>query len=518
MSILIETIYLKINFNIPTITDTTLTRNLFYFPSEETTTAKSTGGSLTKYPFFTFDVKYPTSELKSMTRSEQINFFFDKELFKNTLEKFPIATTASQRFDNGNYNVMCMLGCMFPTSFPIPSNVQNSFETKIEKKTNNDDDFDFSKDGTVFSYIRINGSVYTVVKSLWINDIINNNTFNVLLTKLNEYNDWENSQKIKLLNEIDKQKRKLMKKRDIFFKTYKSPDNVLSELTDFTKETSSSRSSRYALENQKVRRLLPEIRSQFALLYSNSADIDKVISLSVQIKKLLNKIPTYSDFIPGEFYSVASYSKNIYSDKIVLYAIEHPEFIKRANKETKETLNKYKNVNQIVASIQEFSSPKLNSSNSELQNLIDNFIKTKDSESKNIKSFAQYVRNLYVKKNKNFIASYSSDLLNIGVAISKIPDETKEGSEKKPRRLDSQLQIDVFKGIIKKDNLKCVHRNAYLEKLYDALKFNTASDTSELDKVRPYLDFDSISTQTKKGGKSRKNKNTKYNITRKNRF
>ena len=73
MPVTIETLYINLNFNIPGSTNRYLTRNLFYFPSAD---EKKVGGALTKYPFFTFDVKYPEDELKSLTREQVISVFF----------------------------------------------------------------------------------------------------------------------------------------------------------------------------------------------------------------------------------------------------------------------------------------------------------------------------------------------------------------------------------------------------------------------------------------------------------
>ena len=192
MPVTIETIYVNLNFNIPGSINRYLTRNMFYFPAPD---EKKVGGALTKYPFFTFDLKYPVDELKSLTREQVISVFFDKEQFSRLVSGKPISLSPGDKFENGNYNIMCMLGCMFPTVFPVQSNIQNSFESKIEKKVNINDEFDFSNDGTVFSYVQLGGSVYTVTKSLWVDDIINNTTFQKLLTELNKYNDCETKQK-----------------------------------------------------------------------------------------------------------------------------------------------------------------------------------------------------------------------------------------------------------------------------------------------------------------------------------
>ncbi len=109
---------------------------------------------------------------------------------------------------------------------------------------------------------------------------------------------------------------------------------------------------------------------------------------------------SYADLTPREFLAVIKYAKTINSDNTILYVIEHPEFIKKVGKETREVLSKYKNIGQIVSILTEFSSPKLNTSNPELQKLVDDFIKNKDSVSRNIKGFAFYVKNAYTMKTK----------------------------------------------------------------------------------------------------------------------
>lgn len=519
MPITIETIYININFNVPGSIDRYLTRNLFYFPAiqKKPVTSKMVGGALSKYPYFTFDVKYPVDEFKKLDREKLVSVFFDKELFLNLLGGKEIATTPIQRFENGNHNIMCMLGCMFPTCFPVPTNIQNSFETKIEKKVNTSGDIDFSNEGTVFSYIQLGGSVYTVVKSLWINDIINNKTFKRLLFELNKYNDWENKQKNELLKQIELQKKKILEAKTYFLRRYTNTTITLEQLKQIIKQYSSTNSrSRDFLEIIKANEAIPYLETQFNSFFTNQTNIDSVVAIAMKIKKIIEKLGSYSQLIPGEFISVIKYAKIINSDKLILYVIEHPEYIKKVSKDMKETLRKYKNIDQIIKVLQEFSSPSLNTSNSELQKLIDDFIKTKDSVVKNVKGFAAYVRNLYILKSKNVTAPYSSDLLNIGVALSKLPF-LKDGKliKTQDRRLEIQIQLDAFKGIITSDNVKCIHRNAILEKLYESLTLNSESkETVELDKVRPYLDFGSIK---KTGGKSFKKRSTKKNVTRKHR-
>jgi hypothetical protein len=522
MPIKIETLYVNIDFNIPGSASTYLTRNLFYFPSVQKKMGGSLkfGGALSRYQYFTFDTKYPVDELKKLSRERQVSFFFDKKLFLDVLSGREVTTSPLQRFENGNYNVMCMLGCMFPTSFPVSNNSQSSFEVKIEQKVNTSDEFDFSNEGTVFSYIQSGGSAYTITKSIWINDIINNKTFRRLVDDINKYNDWEMKQKNDLLKDIELQKKEFTDLKNRFVAEYTSSDKTLQDLSTLANRPLESYGYGYrssdAIKNIKIKAILPGLQREVENFFSNQNDIEKLVSISINIKDLIEKLGSTSDALPRDLLKIIKYAKLIYSDKVIIYVIEHPEYIKKVNKEMREKLSKYKNISQIVSILQEFSSPKLNSSNVELQKLIDDFIKTKDSVLKNIKGLAAYVRSVYLLKSKNLTGPYSIDLLNVGISLSKLPF-LKNGKliKLQERRLEIQIQLDAFKGIITSDNVKCIHRNAVLEKLYESLTLNGVSiETVELDKVRPYLDFGAIKKQ---GGKSRKQKKMKGNVTRKHR-
>jgi hypothetical protein len=515
MPIVIETLYVNINFNIPGSIDRYLTRNLFYFPRQEKTVG---GGPLSRYPYFTFDVKYPIDELKQFGREKLVSFFFDKQLYANVLSGREIAKEAIDKYENGNYNVMCMLGCLFPTSFPVPTNIQNSFDIKIEKKINTSSDFDFSNEGSEFSYIQLGPSIYTVTKSLWINDIINNTTFQKLLNELNKYNDWEAKKKGELAKQIEIQKKKMIGLKNTFIKYYNSTEETLKELKKYSKLNENGRSRNSdILETVKANRAIPELEAEFNSFFENKENVDKIISAAIKIKTTIEKMGSYSQLIPREFLTIVKYASQIQIDTLTLDVIEHPEHIKKVGKKMREILGKYKNVGQIVNVLKEFSTPRLNTSNPKLQKLIDDFIRTKDAVSNNVKGFALYVRNVYVLKSKLFTSPYPIDLLNVGVALTKLPF-VKNGKliKTQERQLNIKIQLDAFKGIITKENVKCIHRNAVLEKLYESLTLNGDSkETVELDKIRPYLDFGAIKPANKQGGKSRKRSLNKRNITMK---
>ena len=279
-------------------------------------------------------------------------------------------------------------------------------------------------------------------------------------------------------------------------------DSTLVEINNYLTQGKSGYRNRDILENIKAKNAMPLLKAEFDKFFSNQTDVNKLVPITMKIKKLLEKMYSYADLIPREFLTIVKYAKTINSDNTILYIIEHPEFVKKVGKETREVLSKYKNIGQIVSILAEFSSPKLNTSNPQLQKLIDDFVK-----------------NRYMMKTKTFTSPYSTDLLNVGISLSRLPF-VKNGKliKLQNRKLEIQVQIDAFKGIITNDKIKCIHRNAVLEKLYESLKTNEAKETVELDKLRPYLDFDAIKPVVKRGGKSRRQKKINGNITRKMRF
>jgi len=190
-----------LNTNIPGKSSFPLTKSTLYLKDLE---GSETQSEESEYPFFTTDVELPFSDIESMGRIKSVEFFFDKELFRRKVMTLPRPKNIS-RNDNARKNVITMLTIFFPTSFPIEENISDSFRTKIQElqtiKTkvsilpNFVSRFLFTSENN-YSYIRSGGAVYTVVGTLWINDIINHSEYR----KLVEFGKgmsawWENEKK-----------------------------------------------------------------------------------------------------------------------------------------------------------------------------------------------------------------------------------------------------------------------------------------------------------------------------------
>jgi len=514
MSVLLETIYIKIDFNIPNSSTRYLTRDIFYFPEPEPSELKK-GGAPSKYPYFSFDVKYPIDRFQKMTQKDRTLLFFDKNAFSQILEGQSSAKDEYEKYENGNYNVMFMLYCFFPTNFPVYNNLQNSFETKIEKKAESSLGVDFSNDASVFSYVRVLSSVYTVTKVVWVNDFINNEIYRELLNNINKYNDWEKEQKKKLEKDILYANKKLEKANKRFFELYRSPHDPLKQFEDIINK-GGDYSRKYYLENIKLKKAMGPLKKYVAEFYDKRDNVDNVLNSIINIKLVLNTMKEYSEFFPEEFDKIYEIAKEVKSDKNILDILEHPEKLNKATKEVKKDIKKYSNLSETINSLKKFSTPIRATSNVNLQKLIESIQSEKKESNKNIQDLCAFIKNVFINKNKNFSPPYPVDLLNIGVMESNLPI-VKDGNiiKNRERQLNLIIQVDVFKGVMTNSNVQCVHRNRVLENIYESLKLNGDQSSSvELDKYRGYLDFGGISTE-KKGGKTIKRKN-RNNITKKN--
>jgi hypothetical protein len=159
----------------------------------------TTVNTLNNYPFFTYDVEYPKQILKKYTFAEKMDFFFNKDTFKGVLSqellkqnKVPTIDTGimdeevernfESRTDIINKNILTMLSLLFPTKYPQNNNTGNSYDLVMNKysKFLNISGY-FDSDFTYFKFPEIKNKIFTVSKTVWINDFLNHPEYNVLL-------------------------------------------------------------------------------------------------------------------------------------------------------------------------------------------------------------------------------------------------------------------------------------------------------------------------------------------------
>lgn len=169
------------------------------------------------YPFFLTNQMYPKDALNRLTYQKKMLFFFNKDFFKKTiLQNEKNTPNNSQKINmdingldetnvNISYNMQTMIELLFPTSYPVINNHNNSYAKYIQKKTffNNtlkgstsflryiSPVFDiFPGLNTYHSFLKINGNIYTITKTTWLNDFLNHPFYYSFIMEQMLFDDW----------------------------------------------------------------------------------------------------------------------------------------------------------------------------------------------------------------------------------------------------------------------------------------------------------------------------------------
>lgn len=232
MSINIEQIKIVVNPSISGSAPVELTSDLIYHP--ELNVGKKL--ILEKYPYFTVSLKYPINmleELNSSSYKKIVKFFFNKKYFESKLiplfNKNPVSPKNDEEKQSiYNYNIMVMLHFLFSTVFPGVNNVVSSFNSYINtKKDSSLPIFSNKIKGklsarNMYSYLNLNNNKYTITKVVWLNDILNNPTYNELIDKYLAYKLWIKETETVTKGMVEKNLQKILKR----LKNYKKDDKL----------------------------------------------------------------------------------------------------------------------------------------------------------------------------------------------------------------------------------------------------------------------------------------------------
>jgi hypothetical protein len=172
----------------------------------------ATNIDLNDYPYFTFDVKYPKGQMQYLNYQERIEIFFNKQLFSEYL--FAYSTKPLGSKDNENYykerdeiiehNIMTMIEILFPTKFPVITDIHTSYDKIIGKSSFNRMILNPIKP-KYFSHLNINGKDYTFKKNVWLNDFLNHPLYRKLLEDYRKFWVWSIEEKARWKTVIDKE-------------------------------------------------------------------------------------------------------------------------------------------------------------------------------------------------------------------------------------------------------------------------------------------------------------------------
>lgn len=198
--------------------------------------------NLNEYPYFTFDVRYPISQLRKLTLPDRVAFFFNKERFAELLTSYSsdIKIDNLQRKQNIQKNIMTMLQLLFPTKFPVIDDVGES----NERRKGNGNQFinPFAK--TYFSYLKMNSETYTIKKVVWLNDVFNHPLYRKLIQAYFTFIEWRDIELENALKRIkDNTERTTLEKtldseiNEFYIKNAKEQDKKFLRLKSLTINT-----------------------------------------------------------------------------------------------------------------------------------------------------------------------------------------------------------------------------------------------------------------------------------------
>jgi hypothetical protein len=540
-------IKILLNTNIPGKASFPLTKSVLYLKDLEGSDSKS---EESQYPFFTTDVELPYSDIEALGRKQSVEFFFDKELFRRKIMTIS-RSKKNAKNDNARKNVITMLSIFFPTSFPIEENISDSFRTKIQElqtvKTkvsilpNFVSKFLFTSENN-YSYIRLDGSVYTVVGTIWINDIINHPEYRKLLEFGKGISSWWENEKRVINANISKKKKELEAviklnvskgvannitnigkpyihdKIELIYgtKAENSMDvriNAIFELYFYIKYNKREySSSRYY--SSRDTEIPSEIRSEFGY--------DKIESIGLNIYKMQKTMEFFDD--PSQYTEL--FEREVKKEEKSI------ELLK--DEEIKSEIQKYRKFLEFLKMAYRFTKEKT-SSNPLLKDMIYFYLNSdtedaiKDKKKKfmanlkltddsliNLETFLKTMHDVYVKRQKDKL-TYPIEILETGVELVKKGDtENKDKSLSAPSEnidmrkseFEIQVQLDVVKGILNDETvgkISCIFRDSNLMNAYSSLT-DSKHNKFEVNKKRFFVDLDVLQKKQATIDASRKEK------------
>ena len=215
-----------------------------------------------EYPYIAINKIYPLRELKKYKYVDKLDFFFNGSFMEKRMNLMSDKVNKLHKEKGINEkeaenqgliideNIKTMLYLLFPTAYPFINNTGNSFERKILRTSNFTELIFFPK----YSYIKVNNDVHTVIRVLWLNDVLNHPKYYEFVTLLYEYITWGEKERERLENETTTLANKLKTKFENF-NTNKVLNKIKQQKSNFDTQDGQVK-KRYADKGQTLDALI----------------------------------------------------------------------------------------------------------------------------------------------------------------------------------------------------------------------------------------------------------------------
>lgn len=407
-----------------------------------------------------------------------------------------------QQYENGEFNILCMIRILFSTKYPFSGNNLSSFQMIV--KRNPEFNFKFSDflpgfvreaiQPITYTYLKIKGKVYTVTQTVWINDIYNHPDYKVLVQKFQTLMSWKENERIKLEKDIGDQMGK-----------FKSPSNSFTDadITDigaqkkefkdnFTREIQTS----YITFNNAIDAMINAIRSFNESI--TGTDIDVILDNANNLKM------AYDDLLKLGFKTKQKYTTIITSIQKQLDIVQTDEYILKNYISPPEINMNYENEKDLykqrlqqkfgkyvdfTETIKQFISPNKESTNVFLQETIDRYKSNTSNvfnDIMNIEKFGSIPQGLPTDEKKIF-----EKRKNTGITIV---------YDKNQPIYEIFLLVNCIGGELTDDNksaIDCLYKDDFLGNRMEYLVNESVSNIWEINTNRVYFDLEDARVQQK---------------------
>jgi hypothetical protein len=440
------------------------------------------------------------------------------------------STDDSKSYSELENNIVRMIALLFPITYPTINNWTSSYEKFIEGKSGmlNPSFKTTSIKGVLklasgkinenrFSYISQNGKIYTVTRCVWLNDIFNHPLYDEFVKKYNltvQYKKFANLQLKKTKFKLEKT---LFEEFNSSIGEYRFTDEDISFLKKQLKTSRGddtlsrsqgnpqmyNRFSSSLLEyDDNIQRLIEEINESKRLIMDIEENMDKLLNLGMNIKLYYSKVVSSI----GRNTSFEKKMKRFiqYTEKLHVISIVLNKFINSGNGITIYFDNEDDAVKTFLTSnyskLVEFSSlvktflpPVRETTNVDLQTLIDNFShgyfnkEELNTSTNDVNQEEQLLENVInEKKHETSLSKFR----NTKVCIVE---------KDKKRFFEIYLHVDVVEGVITYENMnsiKCSFQsNDMTSRLRDLISNKQLSKYRIV--AKPQIDINSILEKNK---------------------
>jgi hypothetical protein len=434
-------------------------------------------GKLDKNPFLCTNYIYPSTELNNFRYDQRVRFFFDKSYFKRKMEGWLsqgiLKDNAITPKEPGNFilsdkwnvailsNLNKMLELIFPTLFPRPGNVFDSYTTYFNPSFLPDGKSIFSFKSIIpeqiskymgnaapalasyYSYLNIGGKRYTITKVVLLNDILNHPKYNTLIEDFENFNIWRDSQRKGIEINIDTTSERL--KESNYFLSNLEFERIRDNIEKEKKAPSDSR----VIINTNIQERLDTVRSIIGYITSYNEHrkypkeniesiINEINNLDEAIKNLTSLKVLFDIKVQNQIRVVKEIVKEIEGFQILKNSFFGPAINLRIDEQSgpvKQILEtKYKEYREFVKKIENYVSPNRETQNARLYQLFVDYLKNQNQDLE-----------AYMREFSNFPSEIQFGFLNESIeeSIKEMDENKKKSITDKFEKIRSEFNIQL---------------------------------------------------------------------------